>query len=99
MSTQAISLTRDVPDRRFAGAVSAFVLLAALLTGALPVGVSIIAVFLCAGPHNWVEARYFLARLPGRWGKLRIFFLLALGGVAALTAGFALLPYLAGEEH
>ena len=22
------------------------------------------SVFLCAGPHNWVEARYFLSRLP-----------------------------------
>jgi hypothetical protein len=99
MSTQVIPLTQETTDRRFACAVAAFVLLAALMAGALPVGVSIVAVFLCAGPHNWVEARYFLARLPGRWGKLRIFFLLALGGVAALTAGFALLPYLAGEEH
>jgi hypothetical protein len=104
MSTQAISLSRAAPDRRiaerrFAGTVTAFVLLAALMTGALPVGVSIVAVFLCAGPHNWVEARYFLARLPGRWGKLRTFFVLALGGVAALTAGFALLPYVADENR
>jgi hypothetical protein len=99
MSTQALPLTQDAPDRRFAVAVAAFVLLAATVTGLLPVGVSIIAVFLCAGPHNWVEARYFLARLPGRWGKLRAFFLIALTGVSLLTAGFALLPWLAGADH
>ncbi len=99
MSTHALPLPHDTPARGFAVAVVAFILLASAVTGWLPVGVSIVAVFLCAGPHNWVEARYFLARLPGRWGKLRAFFLIGLGGVAALTAGFALLPWLAGENH
>jgi hypothetical protein len=98
MSTPSISLTHDAPGR-FALAVTAFVLLAVAVTGWLPVGVSIVAVFLCAGPHNWVEARYFLARLPGRWGKLWLFFTIALAGVALLTAGFAALPWLAGAEH
>ena len=66
MSTQSIPLPTDLPDRRIAGGGVAFVVLAALVTGLLPIGVSIVAVFLCAGPHNWVEARYFLSRLPAR---------------------------------
>ena len=44
---------------------------AALLAGWLPLGFSIVTVFLFAGPHNWIEARYFLTRLPARWGRLR----------------------------
>ena len=99
MSTQAIPLTTDQPDRRLAVAAIAFVLVAALVTGTLPVGVSIVAVFLCAGPHNWVEARYFLARLPGRWGKLAGFFTLGLGGVAVLTAAFASIHWLGTVEY
>ncbi len=68
---------------------------AAVLAGWMPLGLSVAAVFLCAGPHNWIEARYFLARMPARWGRLRGFFLLALGGAAGLTATFALLPRVA----
>src|SRR6516162_7517118 len=98
MSTQAIPLPTELPDRRFAVGAMAFVLLAAFISGALPIGVSIVAVFLCAGPHNWVEARYFLSRLPARWGKLTGFFTLGLGGVALLTGGFAAITYLADAE-
>jgi hypothetical protein len=98
MSTQTVPLTSDAPAR-FAAGASAFMLLAAAVTGWLPIGVSIVAVFLCAGPHNWVEARYFLTRLPGRWGKLQGFFITALGGVALLTAGFAAIPWLAAEDN
>jgi hypothetical protein len=89
MSTQTLPLTADLPDRRFIVAVVGFVFVAVAITGWLPIGVSILSVFLCAGPHNWVEARYFLSRLPGRWGKLTGFFTLGLGGVAVLTAAFA----------
>ena len=68
---------------------------AALLAGWVPLGFSIVSVFLFAGPHNWFEARYFLSRLPGRWGKLRTYFLVGFGGVFALTIGFALFPWIA----
>jgi hypothetical protein len=68
---------------------------AAVLAGWLPLGCSVVAVFLFAGPHNWLEARYFLSRLPGRWGKLRGYFLLAAAGAVGLTASFAALPGLA----
>src|SRR6266513_1838230 len=72
----------------------ALVASAALIAGWLPIAFSIVTVFLFAGPHNWVEARYFLSRLPARWGRLQGFFLLGFSGVLALTAGFAGLPYL-----
>src|SRR5438105_2158786 len=67
---------------------------AALLAGWAPLLFSIATVFLFAGPHNWLEARYFLTRLPARWGKLRGFFLLAFAGLIGLTAVFAALPWL-----
>jgi hypothetical protein len=98
MSTQTISLPTEFPDRRFAVLAVGFVLIASLVTGFLPIGVSIIAVFLCAGPHNWVEARYFLSRLPARWGKLTGFFTLGLGGVAVLTGVFAAIHWLVEYE-
>jgi hypothetical protein len=70
-----------------------FVIGAAAVAGLLPIQFSIVSVFLCAGPHNWVEARYFLSRLPARWGRLQAYFLFGFAGVFALTAGFAALPH------
>jgi hypothetical protein len=67
--------------------------LSAFLAGWLPLGFSIITVFLFAGPHNWIEARYFLKRMPARWGRLRPFFLTAFGGIFGLTAIYAALPW------
>jgi hypothetical protein len=81
--------------RLFCCAAVGLAILSAVLAGWAPLGFSIVTVFLFAGPHNWIEARYFLGRLPGRWGKLRIYFLIGFGGVFALTAGFAELPWFA----
>lgn len=67
---------------------------AALLAGWAPIGFSIATVFLFAGPHNWLEFRYFITRLPGRFGKLRPFFLLALAGTVGLTGAFIALVWL-----
>lgn len=61
---------------------------AASLAGWAPLGFSIVTVFLFAGPHNWLEAWYFLSRLPARWGKLRGFFLLGFAGIFGLTVAF-----------
>jgi hypothetical protein len=59
---------------------------------------SIVTVFLFAGPHNWLEARYFLTRLPARWGRLRPYFVTGLGGAVVLAAAFAAWPWLADRR-
>ena len=58
----------------------------------LPLQVSVITVFLFAGPHNWFEFRYFLTRLPARFGKSRNFFLTAFAGIGVLSLTYILLP-------
>lgn len=58
----------------------------------LPLQVSIITVFLFAGPHNWFELRYFLMRLPVRFGRSRNFFLIAFAGLFVLTVAYISLP-------
>lgn len=63
-----------------------------------PISVSIAAVFLFAGPHNWMEARYFLTRMPARWGGLAPYFSLGLAGSLFLTGMFVVLPGLAGAN-
>src|SRR2546423_7396514 len=78
----------------FALAAMSVMLLAALLAGWVPLGFSIVTVFLFAGPHNWMEARYFLSQMPARWGPLRGFFLTAIFGAVGLTLLFAILPVL-----
>src|SRR5437763_4870471 len=71
---------------------AAFVTCAAMLAAFFPVALSIAAVFLFAGPHNWFEARYLIARMPVRWTGQRGFFLLALSGIAGLSATFSFIP-------
>ena len=70
----------------------------ALLAGTAPITVSIVAVFLFAGPHNWLEARYFLTRMPARWGALTSYFLTGLAGTIVLGLLFATMPILAPED-
>jgi len=70
----------------------------AFVATAAPIGVSIIAVFLFAGPHNWMEARYFLARMPARWGGLAPYFSWGLGGSLFLAGMFIAMPWLAGNK-
>jgi hypothetical protein len=65
---------------------------AAVLAGRAPIQVSIWTVFLFAGPHNWMEARYFLARMPVRWEGSRAFFTIAAFGVLLLSIGWVALP-------
>ncbi|HWA99426.1 MAG TPA: hypothetical protein VG713_13080 [Pirellulales bacterium] len=70
-------------------------IVACLLAGYFPLVFSIVTVFLFAGPHNWMEARYLLARMPARWGRLRPYFLLGTIGVPMLVAIYAALPWMA----
>lgn len=80
---------------RFAVISAGFVALAACMAGWLPVQFSIVTVFLFAGPHNWIEFRYFLSRMPARWGTARNFLLAAIAGAILLTIGYAGLPHVA----
>jgi hypothetical protein len=77
----------------FAIAVAS-VLLSAAFASLLPLQFSIVTVFLFAGPHNYCEFRYFLTRLPVRFGKSRNFFLVAFAGIALLAIAYMSLPLL-----
>jgi hypothetical protein len=68
--------------------------LSAGLASWLPLQLSIVSVFLFAGPHNWFEARYFLMRLPARFGRSRNFFIVAFAGIGVLTIAYVSLPAL-----
>ncbi|HYE20365.1 MAG TPA: hypothetical protein VEA69_18100 [Tepidisphaeraceae bacterium] len=78
----------------FVAACLTIALAAAALAGLVPLGFSIVTVFLFAGPHNYLEFRYFLTRMPAHWGPMRGFFLAGIGGVLALTAAFLAMPVL-----
>src|SRR5438067_5506212 len=77
-------------------AVAALVVagLSAFLSGWVPLGFSLVTVFLFAGPHNWLELRYFMGRMPARWGRLRGYFLFAFAGIFGLAGVYALLTWL-----
>src|ERR1043166_7846061 len=80
------------------GLVGALLVLSMLVAAAfaswLPLQLSIVTLFLFAGPHNWFEARYFLMRLPARFGRSRNFFLVAFTGIGLLTLAYVSLPVL-----
>jgi len=78
----------------FVVALIACVAVSALFATLLPLQVSIVTVFLFAGPHNWFELRYFLQRLPVRFGKSRNFFITAFVGLGLLTAAYVSMPFI-----
>jgi hypothetical protein len=90
------SANRQLNVRVFASILLACALLSAGLASWLPLQVSIVTVFLFAGPHNWFELRYFLMRLPVRFGRSRNFFLTAFAGIGVLTITYISLPVLYG---
>lgn len=94
VSTIVAGNSRVRGEAVFAGGVLLFMLLACLLTITAPVVLSIVIVFLFAGPHNYAEARYFLTRLPARMGRLKTFFLTSFVGILTLSATFPLLTRL-----
>jgi len=88
-------LVRDVPNARVFGAIVLLCIAAsAAFASWLPLQLSIVTVFLFAGPHNWFELRYFLMRLPVRFGRSRNFFLTAFAGLGVLTLSYVSLPLL-----
>jgi len=80
--------------RLFVAIVLACILASAALASWLPLQLSIATLFIFAGPHNWFELRYFLMRLPVRFGRSRNFFLTAFVGLGALTVAYVSLPLL-----
>lgn len=92
---KTVAQTRGFPRmgaRGFATSLIALAVVSCGLAGFLPLGFSIVSVFLFAGPHNWMEARFFLSRMPARWNRLRGYFGLGIGGVIGLAIGSFLLP-------
>ena len=83
-----------VSVRLFAAVLAASACLSAILASWLPLQVSIATLFLFAGPHNWLETRYFLMRLPARFGRSRNFFAVAFAGIFILTLAYVSLPLL-----
>jgi hypothetical protein len=94
------ALPREPADRSaiaFAGVCALVIAAAGLLAGYAPLGFSIATVFLFAGPHNWLELRYFMTQMPARWGPLRMFFIIGIGGVLMLTSAFIAIPIVARQ--
>jgi hypothetical protein len=58
---------------------------------------SVITIFLFAGPHNLAEFRYFASRMPLRWGKSRLFYSVGIGGVIVLSAAYLILYFASGN--
>lgn len=82
-----------VPNAKVFGAIVVLcIVVAAAFASWLPLPVSIVTLFLFAGPHNWFELRYFLMRLPVRFGRSRNFFLTAFAGLLVLTLAYVSLP-------
>ena len=78
----------------FAAILIGSALASAAFASWVPLTASIATVFLFAGPHNWFELRYFLMRLPVRFGRSRNFFIVAFSGIFALTLAYVALPAL-----
>src|SRR5436190_24267372 len=69
--------------------------LGAVVIGSFPLQMSIATIFLFAGVHNFMEFRYFAARMPLRWGKSRLFYSIGIGGGVVLASRYITL-YAAG---
>jgi len=93
LTTRAWS-TGDSKTNAFALALISGAVACALFASLLPLQVSIVTVFLFAGPHNWFELRYFLSRMPVRFGRSRTFFLTSFAGIGILTATYVSLPFI-----
>src|SRR5437899_12382647 len=81
-----------VSAKAFAAILVGSACLSAALSSWLPLQMSIITVFLFAGPHNWFELRYFLMRLPVRFGRSRHFFAVAFAALCFLLLTYVSLP-------
>ena len=81
----------------FGGSFMAFCALSAVVIGSFPLQMSIATIFLFAGVHNFMEFRYFAARLPVRWGRSRNFYTIGIAGVVILSAAYLTLYFSYGN--
>ncbi|HEX3100502.1 MAG TPA: hypothetical protein VHQ01_01850 [Pyrinomonadaceae bacterium] len=81
----------------FLAAFVGFCAIAAVLIGAAPLQASIVTIFLFAGVHNFMEFRYFAARMPLRWGRSRLYYTVGIGGVIVLAAAYLTLYFASGN--
>ena len=70
---------------------------AAALIGSFPLQASIATIFLFAGIHNFMEFRYFAARMPLRWGRSKLYYTVGIGGVIVLAASYLTLYFASGN--
>jgi hypothetical protein len=89
---KASAIQQPQQSRTFVAALLVCIACSALFASWLPLQVSVVTVFLFAGPHNWFELRYFLQRLPLRFSKSRNFFVTAFVGLGVLTAAYISIP-------
>lgn len=68
-----------------------FVLISGIVAGIAPIAFSVTTVFLFAAPHNWMELRYCLSRLPSKVGPLKTFFVLSSIGLTLLFLSYVAL--------
>ncbi|MBV9242276.1 MAG: hypothetical protein JO314_09740 [Acidobacteria bacterium] len=69
----------------------------AAVIGSLPLQMSIATIFLFAGIHNFMEFRYFVARMPLRWGRSRLYYSVGIGGVVVLATAYLTLYFSSGN--
>jgi MFS family permease len=94
ISTPAIRISHaQIFGVTFLGACA----LLATVIGSFPLQMSIVTIFLFAGVHNFMEFRYFAARMPVRWGRSRLFYSVGIGGVIALAAAYITLYFSSGN--
>lgn len=70
---------------------------AAVVIGSFPMQASIATIFLFAGVHNFMEFRYFAARMPLRWGRSRVYYTVAIAGVIILAIAYLTLYFASGN--
>ena len=70
---------------------------AAALIRSFPLAASIVTIFIFAGIHNVMEFRYFVARMPMRWGRSRLYYSVGIGGVIVLTVAYLTLYFASGN--
>ena len=67
------------------------------MIGSFPLAASIVTIFAFAGIHNFMEFRYFAARMPLRWGRSRLYYSVGIGGVIVLAAAYLTLYFASGN--